>query len=285
MRFWDAVATVVLWLSALVLLFILAWFITSVLRQGLPGLSWQFITGKPHPVSAGGGIGPPLFNTFYVTLLSLILALPFGMGAGIYLALYARPGRRVDALRLGVQALASVPSIVLGLFGMVVFSQAMGFGFSILSGSLALAILNLPLIVNVTEQSLRDLPATYRDASLALGATPHQTLVRVLLPAALPALVNGLTLAAGRAAGETAVLVYTAGVSTSGHLFDLNPFAPGGTLAVYLWGIKANPIVPDWQQIANRSAAVLLLVVLAINGLLLGPVRLWYRRFSGRGPH
>ena len=275
--------TGLLWLSALILLGVLGWFIFAVLKDGLRGLSWQFISGQPHPVTAGGGIGPPLFNTFYVTVLSLVLSLPVGMGAGIYLALYARPGQLTEWLRLGTQALASVPSIVMGLFGMVVFSQAMGLGFSILSGSLALAILNLPLIVNVTEQSLRDLPAAYRDASLALGATQYQTLVRVLLPAALPALVNGSALAAGRAAGETAILVYTAGVSTSRRLFDFNPLAPGGTLAVYLWGIKANPIVPDWREIANRSAAVLLLVVLAINLLLLGPVRLWHRRFSGRG--
>lgn len=241
-------------------------------------IDWRFLTTRPKAVLPGGGIGPPLFNSVYILLLSLLVSVPIGMGAGIYMAEYARPGRFTDAIRLATEALATVPSIVLGLFGMLIFVNYFRLGFTIIGGALTLGLLNLPLLVRVTEEAIRQVPDSYREGSLALGATPYQTLTRTVLPAALPGLVTGLTLVAGRALGETAVLIFTAGISASRYLFDLNPLAGGGTLAVHLWATFSQPVVPDAARIEAGAAAVLLLMVLLFNLAVSLPAQIWYHR-------
>ncbi|MEG1346203.1 MAG: phosphate ABC transporter permease PstA, partial [Acidaminococcaceae bacterium] len=151
------------------------------------------------------------------------------LGAAIYLAEYARDNRLTRLIRLCTESLATVPSIVLGLFGMIVFVDFWGLGFSILGGSLALALLNLPLLVRVTEDALRAVPATYREASLALGATKWQTIRRVVLPEALPGIITGVMLTCGRALGESAILIFTAGTTVSRTLGDTDVLAAGET--------------------------------------------------------
>ncbi len=261
----DKIATALLWMCGFLIILILLWFLTHILLRGLPVIDWNFLTTKPKAMEAGGGIAPQLFNTFYIMVLSLIFSLPIGVGAGIYLAEYARKSRLTDLVRLGTESLASVPSIVLGLFGAIIFVNSMGWGFTILGGSLTLALLNLPVLVRVTEESLKAVPKSFREGSLALGATDFQTLWRVVIPAALPGIFTGITLVGGRAFGETAVLIFTAGMSTSRHLFDFSLFASGETLAVHLWATRTTSLVPDATRIADGAAALLIIVVLFFN--------------------
>lgn len=281
-RLFDRIATGLLWFAGLLILIILAAFLIRIFGQGLRYIDWQFLTGKPRAILPGGGVGPQLFNTFYITGLSLLFSLPIGLGAGIYMAEYAKKNRFTDMIRLSVEALASVPSIVLGLFGMILFVQTMGWSFTILGGALALALLNLPVLVRVTEESVRAVPQIYREGSLALGATRWQTVAKAVLPTALPGIVTGITLVAGRAIGETAVLIYTAGVSVSRHMPDLDVMAAGETLAVRIWSVKSEGLVPDAERIAAGSSALLLLVVLAFNLLLTLPVHYWGKSRTGR---
>lgn len=268
----DKLAAAGLWAVGALIMAVLAWFLVHILREGLPVLDLHFITARPKAVAAGGGVGPELFNTFYVTLLSLVFSLPIGIGAGIYLAEYAHPGRLTDLLRLSVETLASVPSIVFGLFGLIVFVNTIGASFNILSGALTLSLLNLPVLVRVTEEAIRAVPASYREGSLALGATRWQTMRRVTLPSALESIITGVSLVAGRAVGETALLIYTAGLTVSRYAPDLNPFAAGETLAVRIWYVKSVALLPDADKIAAGASALLLVVVLAFNALAALPL-------------
>lgn len=276
-RLGDRIATVVLWVAGLAILCILAAFLIGILGQGLPVIDWQFLTTKSSAVRAGGGIRTQLFNTFYISGLSLLFALPVGVGGGIYLAEYARPGKLTELIRLSVEALASVPSIVLGLFGMIIFVNYLGWGFTILGGSITLALLNLPVLVRVTEESIRGVPQSYREGSLGLGATQWQTISKVVLPSALPGILTGVTLVIGRALGETAILIYTAGVTVSRHFPNPDPMVAGETLAVRIWSVTSEGLVPDADRIALGASALLILLVLLVNLVLSIPLA-WHRR-------
>lgn len=279
----DRLATACFWAAAAVITGILLFFLTHIFWRGAPVLSPAFVLGTPREMTAGGGVGPQLFNTFYILVLSLLFSLPIGVGAGIYLAEYARPGPLTNLIRLSTECLASVPSIVLGLFGAVVFVWYLGLGFCILAGAAALALLNLPVLVRVTEEALRAIPVSYREASLALGATKWQTIRRVVLPSALLGMVTGVSLVAGRALGESAILIYTAGLSVSRYFPDFDPFVAGETLAVHLWYVNAQSLVPDATRIADGSAALLVLVVLVFNLCIGIPSRILQRRLLGGG--
>jgi len=265
---WDRVVTGLLWGAGLLIIGVLALFLGYILIKGLPVLSASFVFGPSSDVSVGGGVGAQLFNTFYILFLSLIVAAPVAIGAGIYLAEYSARGRLADMIRLSVECLASVPSIVLGLFGMILFINLMGFGISLGVGAMTLALMNLPIIVRVTEEALKTVPREYREASLALGATKWQTIARVVLPAALPGIVTGVTLTAGRAVGETAILIFTAGTTASRMIPDFSLSAGGETLAVHMWYVMAIGLVPDRVDIANGTGALLILVILTFNLIL-----------------
>ena len=265
---WDRVVTGLLWGAGLLIIGVLAVFLGYILIKGLPVLSASFIFGPSSDVSVGGGVGAQLFNTFYILFISLLVAAPVAVGAGIYLAEYSARGRLADVIRLSVECLASVPSIVLGLFGMILFINLMGFGISLGVGAMTLALMNLPIIVRVTEEALKTVPREYREASLALGATKWQTIARVVLPAALPGIVTGVTLTAGRAVGETAILIFTAGTTASRMIPDFSLSAGGETLAVHLWYVMAIGLVPDRVDIANGTGALLILVILTFNLIL-----------------
>ena len=265
---WDRVVTGLLWGAGLLIIGVLALFLGYILFKGLPVLSASVIFGPSSDVSAGGGVGAQLFNTFYILFLSLLVAAPVAVGAGIYLAEYSARGRLADLIRLSVECLASVPSIVLGLFGMILFINLMGFGISLGVGAMTLALMNLPIIVRVTEETLKTVPREYREASLALGATKWQTIARVVLPAALPGIVTGITLTAGRAVGETAILIFTAGTTASRLIPDFSLAAGGETLAVHMWYVMAIGLVPDRVDIANGTGALLILVILTFNLIL-----------------
>ncbi|MCE5285505.1 MAG: phosphate ABC transporter permease PstA [Pelosinus sp.] len=274
----DKIATLLMWLSGLIILGILVAFLAYMLYKGLPVLSWEFITGMPSDMKAGGGVGPQFFNSFYILFLSLVFSIPVAIGAGIYLAEYARASRLTNIIRLSTESLATVPSIVLGLFGMIIFVNMLGMGFSIIGGSLTLMLLNLPVLVRVTEESIRTVPAYYREASLALGATKWQTIWRVVLPSAIPGIITGITLTAGRALGETAILIFTAGTTASRVLPDLDVTAAGETLAVHMWYVMAVGLVPDRLDVANGIGALLIFTILIFNLLFAIPGKIIQKR-------
>ena len=261
----DKIAKVFLWFIGFLLIAILAAFLGYMLYKGLPVLSPKFIFGMPSDTEAGGGVGPQLFNTIYILVLSMAFSIFIALGAAIYLSEYAKDTALTRFIRLSTESLATVPSIVLGLFGMIVFVDFLGMGFSILGGALSLSLLNLPLLVRVTEEALQTVPQTYREASLALGATKWQTIRKVVLPEAMGGIITGIMLASGRAIGESAILIFTAGTTVSRHMADFDVFAGGETLAVHLWYVMGIGLVPDRVAIANGIGALLILVVLFIN--------------------
>ncbi len=264
-RVMDGIMKALLWAVALGFLAALLVVMGAILKQGWPVLNWGFLTKMPETLDAGGGVMPELFNSLYLVALSLAGSLPIGIGAGIYMAEYAKEGRWTAFLRLCIETLAATPSIVIALFGLMVFVQALDWSFSIRSGACALALLNIPVLTRVTELSLRGVPRELKEASYGLGATKLQTILRVLLPAAAPGLLTGTVLAAGRAFGESAVLVFTAGTNTSMTFPDFSLKAPGETLAVHLWYVVSDGTLPDAREIAAGTAAVMVLVLLVLN--------------------
>ncbi|SFM17957.1 phosphate ABC transporter permease PstA [Pelosinus propionicus] len=283
-KVFDKLATLLMWLAGIIILGILAAFLLFILYKGVPVLSWEFISGKSSDIQAGGGVGAQLFNSFYILFLSLLVSIPLAIGAGVYLAEYASDNKLTDLIRLSTESLATVPSIVLGLFGMIIFVNTLGMGFSIIGGALTLMLLNLPVLVRVTEEAVRNVPVHYREASLALGATKWQTIWRVVLPNALPGIITGITLTAGRALGETAILIFTAGTTVGRQIINFDVTAAGETLAVHLWYIMAVGLVPDRLEIANGSGALLVITILILNLLFTIPSKILQRKL-GTGGH
>lgn len=289
-RVTDRMATVFIWIGALVVVVILASMITYILYHGGRSISWDFLTKPPQVIRAGGGIGPQIFNSFYLLFLSMLFTIPVGLLGGVYLAEYARASWLTELVRLSIEALNSLPSIVVGLFGLLVFVNMTGWGYSLMSGALALMMINLPLMVRFTEESVRGVPRSLREASLALGANRWQTIWKVVLPCAFPGLVSGAIITSGRVFGEAAALLFTAGMSSPALDFGqlnifhpaspLNPFRPAETLAVHIWKVNSEGLIPDLRRVADGSAAVLILVVLGFNLSARWLGRKIYRRMS-----
>ena len=264
----DKVATVIL--TAIVGLVL-------VMLAAIVGYVLSFLTGKPEQFKAGGGIGPELFNSFYLLVLTLLISVPISLGAAIFLAEYAPDNTATHIAKTLIETLSSLPSIVVGLFGFLFFVLSMGWGFSIIAGAVALTMFNVPILVRVVQQALEDVPRTQRDAALAMGLTRWETTVHVLLPVAMPAIVTGVVLSAGRVFGEAAALIFTAGQSApmlDFTNFDLssptcpwNVFRPAETLAVHIWKINSEGVVPDLEAVSNGTAAVLLVCILLFNVL------------------
>lgn len=273
----DRIATILFYGIAFLILGLLISLLSYIFIQGLPKLSWGFITSSPQIFQEGGGIGPQLFNSFYLLVLTIMMTIPISLGAGIYLSEYAPKNKFTDLIRSLIEVLSSLPSIVVGLFGFLFFVIYMGWGFSILSGACVLTVFNLPLMVRVVEDSLQNVSEEQRKAGLALGVSKWETITTVILPAALPGLVTGIILVAGRVFGEAAALIYTAGMSTPQLDFSnwnpfsatspLNPLRPAETLAVHIWKINGEGIMPDAAAISSGASALLLLAILLFNVL------------------
>ncbi len=271
----DRVATAVLWgLGAFVLL-LLGGIIVHFVLASIGFMSLSFVFGDPSE-SALGGVGPLLFNSVYMLVLAMLIAVPLGILAGIYMSEYAGDNRVTDSIRFAEEAISSVPSIVVGLFGLIAFVNLTHWGFTAMGGALALTLFNLPLMARLCEQALRAVPADERSASLALGATKWQTIRHVVLPLAIPGIVTGIILTAGRVFGEAAALLFTAGISTpTGYnfanlnIFDHNspwsPFRPATTLSVYIWKTNSEGLGSFVQQIGDGASALLLATVLIFN--------------------
>lgn len=266
-RLIDRIATGVLWAAAMGVLVLLALFIAYIVYLGAPAISWHFLTAPPSEIAAGGGVGPEIYNSFYILVLTLIFTAPIAISGGIYLQEYAREGRFTAVVRFCAESLATIPSIVMGLFGLIVFINLLGWRFTAIGGALTLTLLNLPALMRVTQEALASVPTSYRAGSMALGATKWQTIRRVVLPSAIAQLTTGIVLIAGRIFGETAALVFTAGVSVSAgaSAYDLNPFREAETLSVHLWYTHSESLVPDADKIGSGSALVLLAMVLIFN--------------------
>ncbi|MEQ7051026.1 phosphate ABC transporter permease PstA [Paenibacillus alvei] len=273
-KLYNQVATGLFYALGIAVLMLIFWLLYTILSKGLPGITLEFLMKVPEEMDAGGGIGTVLFNSFYILILSLLISVPIGVGAGIYMAEYAPANRFTEGLRMCVESLSSVPSIVFGLLGLAIFAEYFQVGLTILGGAVSLAFLNLPMLCRVTEEAIRDVPVDLRNAAYALGTTKFQTIRTVVLPVALQAIITGICLVAGRAFGESAVIILTAGLSTSGEMWDFNLFSPGETLAVHLWYVQSEAIVEDASQIADKAAAVLVFVVLFIN--LVFRIPLWF---------
>ncbi|MDP4089797.1 MAG: phosphate ABC transporter permease PstA [Bacillota bacterium] len=271
----DKIATGVLYVISSLIVLLLVAFIGYIVIKGAPVISSKFLFGRPSFSDAGGGIGPMLFNSFYLLIVTLIVTVPLGVGAGIYLAEYAREGRLLNFIRLCIETMASLPSIVVGLFGVIVFVQMFGWGYSLIAGALAVTVINLPSMTRVSENAIRAASAGVKEASLGVGATQWQTIWKVVLPSAMPQILTGVILSAGRIFGEAAALIYTAGMSMSAlklSNFDIlskaspyNLSRPAGTLAVYIWQVNSQRTIPDAAQVANGASAVLVIMVLIFN--------------------
>ena len=286
----DQIATICMYMIAGIIIALLASLVGFVFVQGLPQISWQFLTSPPEIFNEGGGIGPQLFNSFYLLLLTLLLTIPVALGAGIYLSEYAKDHWMTRLIRLLIEVLSSLPSIVVGLFGFLFFVIYMGWGFSILSGALALAVFNLPLMVRVVEESVQSVSKQQREAGLALGISKWETITTIVLPAALPGMITGVILAAGRVFGEAAALIYTAGMSSPvldftdwnplSPVSPLNPFRPAETMAVHIWKINGEGIMPDASAISDGAAALLILAILTFNIVARIVGRLLYKKMN-----
>lgn len=271
----DKLATGILYTIAGIIIAILASLLLFILVKGLPHINWQFLTGRSSSYEAGGGIGIQLYNSLFLLIITLIISVPLSMGAGIYLSEYAKKGRVTNFIRTCIEILSSLPSVVVGLFGYLIFVVQFQYGFSIISGALALTVFNLPQMTRTVEDSLRQVHHTQREAGLALGISRWETVIHVVIPEALPGIVTGIVLTSGRIFGEAAALIYTAGQSApSLDWGNWNPlsvtspvsiFRQAETLAVHIWKVNSEGTIPDATQVSQGSAAVLLIFILIFN--------------------
>ncbi len=258
-RLSGRLAAALVWTAALGTLAILIFIIVYVLWQGLPQLSWTFLTGSPTDMGRAGGIWPMIVSTGALSLLSILVATPIGVATAIYLTEYTREGTVTRIIRFGTEALAAVPSIIFGLFGFVFFVIYLGLGWSVLSGALTLAIMILPTIVRTSEEAILTVPNAYREVSFSLGASRWQMVTTVVLPAALPGIATGVVLGLGRTVGETAAVILTAGAAL--HT-PTSIFSPARSMAVHFY-ILAREGISD--ATAWGTGAVLVIAILLTN--------------------
>lgn len=271
----DRLATGVLTAIAGLVLLLLAAIVAYILFRGLgkvfqPGFLVNGSTDKTLP-----GIATQLFDSFYMLIITLAISLPISLGAAIFFVEYAPDNWITSAASTAIETLSSLPSIVVGMFGSLFLVVVLGWGISIIAGALALTMFNIPILVRVIQQALADVAQSQRDAALAMGLTRWETTINVLLPAAMPAIVTGVVISAGRVFGEAAALIFTSGSAAARINFAAaitsprspwNIFRPAETLAVHIWKLKMEP-TPGNDEIVWGTAAVLIICVLLFNVL------------------
>lgn len=256
----------VLKLSVGISLAFLFLFLFMIFSKGLKVLSLNFLTQMPKNGMTEGGIFPALIGTLALTMLSMLIAFPLGVLSGIFLSEYGKPSWLVSIIKTSINTLSGTPSIVFGLFGLSVFVIGFKMGVSILSGSLTLAVLILPIIINATVESIKSVPFDFREAAFSLGATKRQVITRVILPAAAPGILTGSIISVGRAAGETAPILFTAATF---YIRKLPKSVMDEVMAMpyHIYALMTEGTAPESQvPIAYGTAVVLLLMVLIING-------------------
>ena len=260
---------------SLLVIGILVWILAFIFVRGFHVLSWDFLTKMPEDGMTAGGIYPAIIGTFCLILGSMIFAFPIGVMAGIYMNEYVKEGWMKRFIKLMTNNLAGVPSIVFGLFGMALFVNKLGFGDSILAGSLTLGLLALPVVIRVTDEALKSVDDSFRHGSLALGGTKLQTIRRVVLPMALPNVITGLILSIGRVSGETAPILFTVAAyflpKLPSSIFDQVMALPYHLYVISTSGTQIEKSRP----IAYGTALVLVLLVLILN-LLANALRKYF---------
>ena len=255
----ERVAFGCLWLAASLTIVILAIIVAYILQEGLPYISLEFLTGRPQEEGREGGILPAILGTLALGALSLVIAVPLGVGAAIFLTEYTRPNLLTTIMRFGADSLAGVPSIIFGLFGFIFFVTRLHLSWSLLAGALTLALMVLPTIIRTTEEAIRAVPVAYREVSYGLGASRWQMVQTVVLPSALPGIITGVILSFGRAVGETAAVIFTAGTALN---IPTSIFSPTRTMAVHFYILAVEGIsLPK----AYATGAVLIIAILIIN--------------------
>lgn len=239
-----------------------------IIYKGLPAISWEFLTEMPKNGMREGGIFPAIIGTIYLTIGTIVVSVPFGIFTGIYLVEYAKDNLLTRIINLTIINLAGIPSIIYGLFGMALFVIFLGFGVSIVSGSLTLGIMCLPVIITSTRESLLAIPNHLREASLALGATKWETITKVVLPAALPGILTGVILSISRAAGETAPIMFTA-VAFYLPFLPETPWDQVMALPYHLYVISTQ--VPN-MPVSYMNGTLFVLVVITISFNLIGAI-------------
>ena len=264
-RLSDWVMYGLIYLSAAVSVLLIAGIVIYVVWNGLDKINWEFLTTTTSVLKGTVGIAGNILNTLYIIVLTMLLATPIGVGAAIYLNEYAKLGRLVRLIELATETLSGIPSIIFGLFGMMFFGETLGLGYSILTGTLTLTLMVLPLITRNTQEALKTVPDSYRNGAIGLGAGKWYMIRTILIPSALPGVITGVILAIGRIVGESAALLYTAGsgallpVSVQGYFDKI--FQSGGTLTIQLYLSMSK----GEYEVAYGIALVLLAIVLAIN--------------------
>ncbi len=276
---WEKIIKIWVYLMTVSVLAIICGLLLLIFGLGLPQLNWHFFTASSNYLT-GGGVGIQLFNTLYILVLTLLISWPLAFGTAIWLFQYAQQNWFTKMIRTMLEILSSLPTIVIGLVGFLVFVVKLQLGFSILSGSLTLTILNLPLLTSTSENALRSADQRLQTAGLALGLSNWDCLRKIIIPQVRPALLTGIVLSAGRIIGETAALIYTAGQSAialdwSNWNFlstgsPLSPFRSAETLAVHIWKINAEGTIPQTLQISTGSAALLILIIILFDTAVYG---------------
>ena len=262
-RAWNRFFTAAVWVAAALVIVLVAGIIAMVLARGIPHISVEFLTTTASVLKGTDGILPAILNTLYVILLTLLIVLPLGVGAAVYLTEYATNRRLIEGIEFPHETLAGIPSIIYGLVGMLVFAQTLGFKTCLLSGSLTLVIMNLPTIIRTTQESLKTVPQGYREGALGLGAGKWHIIRTIVLPCSVDGIVTGCILAVGRIVGESAALLFTAGAAEVIAQNVVKAYTSNGaTLSVllYLRAFEDGDFDSAWA-----IGAVLLVLVLAIN--------------------
>lgn len=256
-----------IYISASVSILLLAGIVGYVFAKGISEVNWSSLTTAPSALKGTFGILPNIMNTLYIIVITLLLATPVGIGSAVYLNEYAKAGKLVRIVEFTTETLAGIPSIIFGLFGMVFFGNTLKLGYSILTGSLTLTLMVLPLITRNTQEALKTVPVSYRSGALGIGATKWYMIRTILLPSAMPGILTGIILAIGRIVGESAALLFTAGSgfllpkTVSGFFHKI--LESGGTLTIQLYLSMSKARYDD----AFGIAALLLIIVLFINFL------------------
>ena len=259
-----AILNILMYLSAGIICLILLGLIGYILYRGLPHISLEFLTSKPSLIRETVGILPNILNTLYIILITLVIVLPIGVGAAIYLNEYAANKKIVKIIELATETLSGIPSIIYGLVGMLIFVQFFSLGTSLLAGSLTLVMMTLPTVIRTTQESLKTVPQGYREGSLALGAGKWYMIRTVVLPSAIDGIVTGCILSIGRIVGESAALLFTAGMANEvlGIVDAVKPGNAGSslTVALYIYAKERGEF-----EIAFAIAAILLVLTFVIN--------------------
>jgi phosphate transport system permease protein len=255
----ELIAKIVIWSISVLVVSILFFIVAFILINGLPTLTWKFLTENPSDMGRSGGVFSTIVSTFLVTIVAVVVATPFGVGTAFYLTEFTRENKVTRIIRFSAESLAAIPSIVFGLFGFIFFVITLGMGWSIISGGLTMAVMILPTIIRTSEESILSVPVQYREVSYSLGGSKWQTITGVVLPAALPGIATGVILGIGRCVAETAAVVLTAGSSLR---MPTSLVSSARTMAVHFYILAREGIS---MERAYGTATLLIIIIFIIN--------------------